>query len=106
MDVGVSNAGATGSRGTASRATTDRIKGVFVRSLHLNLSERDLDYEQRLDELAGLDSLAVIEFVTALEKEFGITMETEMLRIDLVRDLPQLAAYVEDRLARVQPPTD
>jgi acyl carrier protein len=86
--------------------TTDRIRRVFVRSLHLNLSEGDLHYEQKLDEVVGLDSLAVIEFVTALEKEFGITMEPELLRLDLVRDLPQLAAYVEDRVALVRrPPT-
>ncbi len=106
MDVGVSDAGATSSRRAASRDTMDRIKTVFVRSLHLNLSEVDLDYEQRLDELVGLDSLAVLEFVTALEKEFGITLEPEMLQLDLVRDLPQLAAYVEDRAARVRRPTD
>ena len=105
MDV-VSGAGATGSRSAASRDTTDRIKRVFVTSLHLNLSEEDLDYEQRLDELVGLDSLAVIEFVAALEKEFGITMEPEMLRLDLVRDLPQLAAYVEDRVTRARRPAD
>jgi hypothetical protein len=64
MDVGVSGAGATGSRSAASRDTMDWIKRVFVRSLHLNLSEEDLDYEQRLDELVGLDSLAV-------NREFG-----------------------------------
>jgi len=84
----------------ASRDTTDRIRRVFVRSLHVNLREEDLDYEERLDEVAGLDSLAVIEFVTALEKEFGITMEPELLRLDLVKNLPQLAAYVEERVAR------
>jgi acyl carrier protein len=83
--------------------TTDRIRRVFVRSLHLNLSEGDLDYESKLDEFVGLDSLAVLEFVTALEKEFGITMEPELLRLDFVRDLPQLAAYIEDQTARLPP---
>ena len=84
--------------------TADRIRRVFVRSLHLNLSEGDLDYESKLDESVGLDSLAVLEFVTALEKEFGITMEPELLRLDFVRDLPQLAAYIEDRAARLPRP--
>ena len=83
--------------------TADRIRRVFVRSLHLNLSEGDLDYESKLDESVGLDSLAVLEFVTALEKEFGITIEPELLRLDFVRDLPQLAAYVEDRVAQRSP---
>lgn len=90
--------------GSASRDTADRIRRVFVRSLHVNLSEGELDYEQRLDEVVGLDSLAIIEFVTAIEKEFGITMEPELLRIDLVRDLPQLTAYVEERVAQARRP--
>jgi acyl carrier protein len=102
MDVAMSDAGAGGA---ASRDTTDRIRTVFVKSLHLNLSEGDLEYEQRLDEMVGLDSLAVIEFVTALEKEFGITIEPELLQLDFVKDLPQLGAYVEDRMARVRRPT-
>ena len=102
--MGLNNAEPTGGRGTV-RDTSDRIKRVLVKSLNLNLSEADLEYGQRLDELVGLDSLAVIEFVTALEKEFGIVMEPEMLRLELVSDLPKLAAYVEDRLARVPRPT-
>ena len=101
MDLAM-NTGTAGSGGAASRNTTDRIKSVFVSSLHLNLSEADLDYQQRLDELVGLDSLAVIEFVTALEKEFGITIEPELLRLDFVGDLAQLGAYVDDRVARRQ----
>jgi len=106
MVVAVSGDGNTGSGDAASRNTTDRIGRVFVRSLHLNLSEGDLDYGQKLDEVVGLDSLAVIEFVTALEKEFGITMEPERLRLDLVRDLPKLAAYVEERVSKVRRPID
>jgi acyl carrier protein len=101
MDAFLKNPESPGQRRAGSRETMDRIRRVFLQSLHLNLSEEDLDYERRLDESAGFDSLAVIEFVTALEKEFGITMEPELLRLDFVRELPQLAAYVEDRAARV-----
>ena len=73
---------------------------MFVESLGLNLSEAELDYERKLDEYAGLDSLAVLEFITAIEKEFGITIEPELLRLDFVSDLGELAAYVELRTAR------
>lgn len=68
-------------------------------SLGLNLSEADLDYERKLGEYAGLDSLAALEFVTALEKEFGITIEPELLRLEFVRDLDELAVYLENRMA-------
>jgi acyl carrier protein len=85
--------------GSPSRETMDRIWRVFVESLHLNLPEEEFSYEAKLDESVGLDSVAVLDFVTALEKEFGITFEPEMLTIDVVRDLKQLAAYVDERVA-------
>jgi len=83
----------------------DRIRRIFIRSLHLNLSEEDLAYEDKLDETVGLDSVAVLEFVAALEKEFEIKFEPEMLTLELVRDLKQLAAYIDERSAR-RPPLD
>ena len=86
--------------GHPSRDTMDRIRRVFIQSLHLNLSEEDFNYEAKLDESVGLDSVAVLEFVTALEKEFGVEFEPEMLTIDLVRNLKDLAAYLEERTAR------
>jgi acyl carrier protein len=88
--------------GAVSPDTAGRIKRVFLTSLHLNLSESDLDFEQSLDEVVGLDSLAVLEFVTALEKEFGIMIEPELLRLDFVKDLPRLGAYVQDRVTRAR----
>lgn len=86
---------------TSVTDTASRIRRVFVASLGLNLSEAELDYERKLGEYAGLDSLAVLEFITALEKEFGITIEPELLRMDFVSDLRELAAYVELRSAQV-----
>jgi acyl carrier protein len=77
-----------------------RIRRVFVESLHLNLPEENFSYEAQLDETVGLDSVAVIEFITALEQEFGITFEPEMLTIELVRSIQDLAAYIDERKMR------
>ncbi|MGA2216144.1 MAG: acyl carrier protein [Bryobacteraceae bacterium] len=85
--------------GPGSRDTMARIRRVFIDSLHLNLAEEDFSYQTKLDESAGLDSVAVLEFVTALEQEFGITFEPEMLTVALVRDLEELTAYVDRRSA-------
>lgn len=87
----------TAPRTAASRDTLDRIRKVFIASLALNLEEKDLRDAQKLDELTGLDSLAVLEFVSAVEKEFGISIEPQFLDLDFVTDLPRLAAYVEER---------
>ncbi len=76
---------------------------MFIESLRLNIHEQDLPYEQKLDEVAGLDSVALLEFVAALEKEFSVEIEPERLELGFVRDLPQLASYIEQQLARVSP---
>lgn len=98
MDASVTNAASAKARPAGPPDTTRRIRRVFVDSLGLNLNEADLDYKRKLDEYAGLDSIAVLEFITALEKEFGITIEPELLRLELVRDLQELSAYVETRM--------
>ncbi len=87
----------TPARAAASGDTLDRIRKAFIASLALNLDANDLRDAQRLDELTGLDSLAVLEFVSAVEKEFGISIEPQFLDLDFVTDLPRLAAYVEER---------
>lgn len=89
-----------------SGQTLDRIRRVFIESLHLNLQAEDLADGDKLKEAAGLDSVAVLEFVAALEKEFEITLEPEMLTIEVVGDLKQLAAYIDERSARGRPPLE
>jgi acyl carrier protein len=59
-----------------------------------------LTYEEMLDEAAGLDSVAVVEFLTAVEKEFGVELEPAVLEFEFLRDFAALASYVEDRIRR------
>jgi len=79
--------------------TLERIRKIFVQSMRLNVPEQDLPYERMLEEAAILDSIAVLEFVTALESEFGISLESEFLNFDFLRDLPGLASFIEERTA-------
>ena len=81
-----------------SRDVMARIRRVFVESLHLNVRDDQVEYQQMLEEVASLDSIALLEFVTAVEKEFGIKMEPELLDFDFLRDLPALASYIEQRV--------
>jgi acyl carrier protein len=81
-----------------SRDTMARIRKVFVESQHVNISGKELPYEQMLEEVAILDSIAVLEFVAAVEKEFRIRMEPDKLDFDFLRDLSVLAAYIEQRM--------
>jgi acyl carrier protein len=75
-----------------------RLLCVAVRSLNLDLPLEELAAVTRLDEVTGLDSLAVLQFVFAVEKEFGITLEPSRLRVAFLADLPELAGYISKRL--------
>jgi acyl carrier protein len=77
--------------------TVSRLRAIFVESLELNLREDELRGVARLSEIAGVDSMAALAFVAAVEKEFHIVIEPELLELDFIEDLPRLAAYVEAR---------
>jgi len=94
MDDFLNGAGTVSNRGVPSEETMARIRKVFVESIGLNVRPEDLRYEQWLEETAILDSIAVLEFVTALEKEFGVSIEQKFLEFDFLSDLPALASYL------------
>jgi acyl carrier protein len=83
-----------------SPATLNRIRRIFIESLHLNMREEDLAQGRRLDEAAGLDSIAVLEFVAAVEKEFGLVIEPGFLDLEFLGNLPRLASYIDERAMR------
>jgi acyl carrier protein len=83
-----------------SRETRERIRAVFANSLRLNSRDEELTYEQILDEATSLDSIAVVEFLAAVEKEFGVELEPAVIEFEFLRDVAALASYIEDRLRR------
>jgi len=85
---------------TEKDTVKDRIKRVMIRALELNLNVGDIEEKVQLDELFGLDSVAAIEFVLELEKEFGITIEPEYLDVEILKDLDKLGAYIAGRIKR------
>jgi acyl carrier protein len=89
------NGGETPRPAGPSADTLARIRNVFVRSMRLGVLPEDLSYEQLLQEAAILDSIAVLEFVAALEAEFGVSIEPKFLAFDYLNDLPALASYLE-----------
>jgi len=76
-----------------------RIRRVFIEAVAPGLSEETLRFTQKLDDVAGFDSIALLEFVVALEKEFQFKFEPEQLRRELLRDLDGLTSYVAGRLS-------
>jgi acyl carrier protein len=76
----------------------ERLRLLVAGTLRLNLSTAELARLTRLDAVAGLDSLALLQLVAAIERQFGVTLEPPELRVDFLADLPALAACIARKL--------
>lgn len=71
---------------------TDRVQRLFVETLNVEVPSPDTD----LIEGGLLDSLALVELLLALEREFAVTIALENLDIDSFRSIRSIAGFVED----------
>ena len=68
----------------------ERIAGVFAGALQLEVPAFDTD----LFETGILDSLAFVELLLQLEREFGVTTSVDDLEADNFRTIDSIAAFV------------
>lgn len=76
----------------------ERVQRVLRQSLGLNASREEIAAASSIDQLLGLDSIAMLEFVMALEQEFGLTFDADHLDEELFGDLARLSGHIADRL--------
>jgi acyl carrier protein len=76
----------------ATEAVTDRVQRLFVETLNVEVPSPDTD----LIEGGLLDSLALVELLFALEREFAVTIALENLDIDTFRSIRTIADFVEN----------
>ena len=67
-----------------------RIARILSTALHLDIPSVELD----LFETGALDSLAFVEFLLHLEREFGIRVSVEDLEIPHFRTIRRIAQFV------------
>lgn len=73
----------------------DRIAAIFSDALHVEVPSPGTD----LFEAGVLDSLAFVELLVGLEREFGVQASIDDLEIDHFRSLDRIEAFVAARLA-------
>jgi acyl carrier protein len=71
-----------------------RIVQIIIRDLELNIRKDDILPAGRLDELFGMDSIAILELVVGLEKEFDIKIPDEYLTIETFQSIKTIAGHV------------
>lgn len=71
----------------------ERIAGIFAAALNMEVPSAETD----LFEAGLLDSLAFIELLLQLEREFGVATVLEDLEADNFRSIARIAAFVSER---------
>ena len=71
----------------------ERVAGVFSSVLHLDVPSFDTD----LFDTGVLDSLAFVELLVQLEREFGVTTSVDDLEAENFRSIASIAAFIESR---------
>ena len=78
----------------------DDVKLILADVLSLGAAGRALDAgSPLLGAIPELDSMAVVNLITALEEHFGITVEDDEISADTFATLGSLAAFVAHKLA-------
>jgi D-alanine--poly(phosphoribitol) ligase subunit 2 len=76
-------------------ALRERLAGLFADALHVEVPSADAD----LFDAGILDSLAFVELLLQLEREFGVETSVDDLELDNFRSLERIAAFVGARTA-------
>lgn len=85
---------------TTTHTTLDAVKSVLVQTLGIEERAGSLDATTELfGSLPELDSLAVLELVSALEERFDIVVDDEEFSGELFETLGALTAFVESKVS-------
>jgi acyl carrier protein len=83
---------------TTDTATLNEVKSVLVTTLGIEDRAASIDASTELfGGIPELDSLAVLELVTAIEDKFGITIEDEEFGGEIFETLGSLTEFVESK---------
>lgn len=78
-----------------------RVKRCIIDAIGLDLVPTAIpDEVALLDKGLGLDSVAILRLVAALEEEFDVEIEDNVLRPELFKSVATLAAYMASRVAQ------
>ncbi len=81
-------------------STQERVKILLEDVLHLNGRTAAWNAQTPLlGGLAQLDSLAVVEVISAIEKNFNFHIEDDEINADMLATLQSLTQFIEQKLS-------
>jgi acyl carrier protein len=81
-----------------TESTVDRLKHIIAHQLDVNIQLEEIDADAPLFEGGlGLDSIAIMEFITLIEENFGFQFAEDELNMKPFQNLRTLADFVATR---------
>lgn len=81
-----------------SHKANDRIKQVLVQTVLKQMSVSEISDETSLIDLGvGLDSVATLELVVALEEEFQVSIDDGEITPEILESVNTIQAFVESK---------
>ncbi len=79
-----------------------QLKEIIAYKLDVNLSIDEIDENVSLyEDGLGLDSIAIVELILAIEKEFSLEIYDEELNVEMFNNLSTLARFIQPKSAQV-----
>lgn len=78
----------------------DDVRNILIDVLSLGEAGKALDEQSALlGSIPELDSMAVVNLITALEEHFGMTIDDDEISAGTFETLGSLSAFVQQKLA-------
>ena len=78
-----------------------QLKEIIVKKLDVNISHEDIDENASLyEDGLGLDSIAIVDLIVLMEKEFSIAIDDDELNADLFKSLNTLVDFIQTKIKK------
>lgn len=82
-----------------AEAIVDRLKKIIADKLDVNIAYNDIDETISLfEDGLGLDSIAIVDLIVSIEKDFALSIDDQELNVELFKSLRTLAQFIQGKL--------
>jgi len=82
-----------------SEEIKNRIKKVLIKKLLKDFNPKDIKDDTPLIEIGvGVDSVATLEFIVAMEEEFQISIDESEINPELLANVISISDYISNRI--------
>jgi len=83
-----------------SEKVIDELKKIIAEQLDVNIKREEISEDAPLfEEGLGLDSIAIVEFITLIEEQFDFEFEEDELEMERFKDIRTVAGFISARLS-------